>query len=371
MRRSNTGFSLIELMVAVTLGLMLTVALISVFVGSRSAYQATSGVGSLADEGRFAVDTIAEMARGAGFIGCVPAADSNTYGTTVYTVQNSVLNTSSAAVAYDFQFGVGGYEATGTGPSGSLTVSATPTANASGSDWTPSLDPGITAATSKQVQGSDVLVVRSNLPQSTPVYTTAAASQGASSFTVSSAGSLQANQLAVISDCSTAVPFEISSVTAGSPATISFGGSASTPGNASAALPVGFAAGALVYPLTTSIFYIGVGSDGDSALRRLDLLNGTGGLTDSEIVEDVENMQILYGLGSSSGTQYVTANQVADFTQVVSIEIAVLAASPPGSATTPTTAPVFNLLGTQVTAPRDGRMRRVFEKTIGVRNDLH
>jgi type IV pilus assembly protein PilW len=372
--RSSAGFSLIELMVAVTLGLLLTVALISVFVGSRSAYQSTTGVASLADEGRFVLDTISQQARGAGFMGCTAASDSNTNGTTTYSVIDAVLNEGASSLAYDFQFGVGGYEATGTGAAGAFTIPATPTAGALASGWTPNLDPAFTAATNEQVQGSDVLVLRSSLPQSTPVYTTAAAAQGAGSLTVSSAGNLQPGQLAVVSDCSHAVPFQISSVTAGTPATINFGGSTGPPGNASAALPQEFSAGALVYPLTTTVFYIGVGADGDSALRRLDLQNGMVGaaiFTDSEVVEDVENMQILYGLDTPSGTSYVTADQVPDFTEVVSLEIAVLVASPPGSTTAPATARTFNLLGTTVTAPKDTRLRRVFEKTIGLRNDLH
>ncbi len=374
MRRLHSGFTLIELMVAVTLGLMLTLALISVFVGTRQAYQSTTGVASLADEGRFTLDTIAQIARGAGFIGCTAATETNVDGALTYTVDNAVLNSSSAPLPYNFQLGVGGYEATGTGAGGTFTVSATPAAGAPAGDWTPTLGASFAGATSKEVQGSDVLVLRSSLPQSTPVYTTAAAAAGASSLTVSSAGNLQPNELAVISDCTKAVPFQISSVTAGTPATINFGGSTGPPGNSLTALPVGFSAGALVYPLTTAVFYIGVGADGDSALRRLDLLNGQVGpniFTDSEVVEDVENMQILYGLNTSSGTSYVTADQVPDFTEVVSVEIAVLVASPTGSATAPATAPTFNLLGTTVTAPKDTRLRRVFVKTIGIRNDLH
>ena len=59
---------MVELMVAITLGLILTGAALSVFIGSRGAYQSTAGVGALADGGRFALDTIQESARGAGFM---------------------------------------------------------------------------------------------------------------------------------------------------------------------------------------------------------------------------------------------------------------------------------------------------------------
>jgi len=373
-RRANAGFSLIELMVAVTLGLMLTAALISMFVGTRSAYQSTSGVGSVADEGRFALHSIAQLARSAGFVGCANATTTAVGATVTSNIDDTVLNIGSAPLAYDFRYAVGGYEATGTGVSGTLTLPATATAGAAASNWTPNLDAAFTGATNQQVKGSDVVVVRSTLPQATPVYTTADAPAGSSSFTVSSAGNLQANQLAVISNCMRSVPFQISGVTAGTPATVSFGGTTGAPGNAAAALPIDFSAGALVYPLTTTVFYIGVGADGDSALRRLDLQNGKVGpaiFTDGEVVEDVENMQVLYGLNSGSGIAYVTADQVPDFSAVVSLEVAVLVASPPGSVPAPAAAPTFNLLGVTVTAPRDTRMRRVFTKTIGLRDALH
>jgi type IV pilus assembly protein PilW len=277
-------------------------------------------------------------------------------------------------MAYDFRYGVGGYEATGTSPGDAVAIPATPAAGAAAGNWTPNLDTAFTGATSQQVANSDVLVLRSSLRHVAPVYTTADAASGASSLTVSGAGSLQPNQLAVISNCMMAVPFQISSVTAGTPATINFGGSTGAPGNTATALPVEFSAGALVYPMTTTVFYIGVGSDGDAALRRLDLQNGQAGpaiFTDSEVVEDVENMQVLYGLSTSSGTSYVTADQVPDFSAVVSLEVAVLVASPPGSVAAPATAPTFNLLGTTVTAPKDTRLRRVFTKTIGLRDALH
>jgi len=373
-RRADAGFSLIELMVAVTLGLMLTAALISMFVGTRSAYQSTSGVGAVADEGRFALHSIAQLARSAGFVGCANATTTVVGATVTSNIDDTVLNVASAPLAYDFRYAVGGYEAAGTGVSGTLTLPATATAGAAASNWTPNLDAAFTGATNQQVKGSDVVVVRSTLPQATPVYTTADAPAGSSSFTVSSAGNLQANQLAVISNCMRSVPFQISGVTAGTPATVSFGGTTGAPGNAAAALPIDFSAGALVYPLTTTVFYIGVGADGDSALRRLDLQNGKVGpaiFTDGEVVEDVENMQVLYGLNSGSGIAYVTADQVPDFSAVVSLEVAVLVASPPGSVPAPATAPTFNLLGVTVTAPKDTRMRRVFTKTIGLRDALH
>jgi len=67
----------------------------------------------------------------------------------------------------------------------------------------------------------------------------------------------------------------------------------------------------------------------------------------------------------------VTADKVPDFSSVVSIKVAVLAASPPALARSKKmTQGPFMLLGTQVNAPQpqDTRVRRVFDTTITVRS---
>jgi type IV pilus assembly protein PilW len=365
------GFSMVELMIATTLALLVTGSVISMFVGSRTAYQATSGVASLTDGGRFALNFIQESARGGGYLACNRA--------TVNTSLN-LLNTSGSALAYDFRYGVGGYEATGTGPAGAFTIAAAPAADSSAGDWAPGLDTAFSAAVNKQVKGSDVLVIRSSVPRSAPAYTTADVIPGATVFQVSSGSTLLTGQLAVISDCTKSATFQISSATGGSPANISFGGSISPPGNvAGAALLVGFSSGAMVSPVTTSIYYIGVGADGDSALKRMEfvngMVNGAAIFTDEELVPDIENMQLLYGIdttGIQDASAYVTADLVPDFGSVVSIKVALLAASPPNLGAPPATAlPAFILLGTQVTVPNDTRMRKVFDITIAVRSALN
>jgi hypothetical protein len=138
---------------------------------------------------------------------------------------------------------------------------------------------------------------------------------------------------------------------------------------------VGFSAGAVVTPLTTTIYYIGTGSDGDSSLWRLEQLNGGPGFAPQpeELVPDVENMQVLYGVDSNPPTQtataYVTADQVGVL-NVVSIQVALLVASPPQTKPMPVP-PAFNLLGTAVTVPGDNRSRQVFYATINLRDAVN
>lgn len=362
MKTYSRGFSMVELMVAVTLGLLVSGAVISMFVSSRTAYQSTSGVGALADSGRMAMEFIQESARSAGFMAC-------SHTNTVATGTENLLSAAIVSpMTYDFAHGVGGYEANNTSPGNAIVLPAVPVGGAGTGNWTPAAEATFpAAANNKQVIGSDVVILRSVVPRATPAYVSNAFTAGAMSFQALGVGSLQPNQTAVISDCVNWWTFQTGAIAGGTPATVSLGAGNSGP------LPVGLQAGAVIAPVTTAIYFIGVGSDGDSALMRLELVNGLAGLTSEEIVPDVENMQVLYGVdttGTQNASSYVTANQVVDFNTVVSIKIAVLAASPPGSAQRPAAAPTYNLLGTTVTAPIDTRLRRVFAVTVGVRNAI-
>jgi type IV pilus assembly protein PilW len=114
-----------------------------------------------------------------------------------------------------------------------------------------------------------------------------------------------------------------------------------------------------------------VGSDGDSSLWRLEQVNGPGFAAPEELVPDVENLQVLYGIdpaGTLTAAAYVTADQVGAV-NVVGVQVALLVASPPGGKPLPAT--IYNLLGTLVTAPADNRSRQVFYATINVRDAVN
>jgi len=369
----SRGFSMVELMVAVTLALVVSAAAIAVFVASRSSYLSTSGTAALADAGRFALDFIQNGVRAAGYMACNTTAR-----------QTSLLSLPPSPVYANFTQALGGFEAVGSAPGAAYTTSATPVSLAAPavpdpttSDWLSplgvapaGLDPALAGLV---LQHNDVLVVYSQLRNAQTVYLTAPISTGDTSFAVNTAGSLSAGQLATVSDCAKSMVVWISSV-AGTSVTLTSGG---WPNNSVSSSPLSFAMGSEVAPVDTTIFYIGQGADGDGALFSYDL-NGGGTFTATELVPDIEAMQILYGM-DTTGTQtvgeYVTADAVVtatspllSFNNVMSVKVALLAASQPGAVPMPAAAPTFDLLGTTVTAPIDTRARQVFEMTIGVRN---
>jgi type IV pilus assembly protein PilW len=356
------GFSLVELMVAITLALIVTAGVISVFVGSRSAFEATSGTAALTDGGRFALDFISNSVRNAGYMSCTTAR--NVIG---------ILNAAPTPLKFSFGQALGGYEASNTGVNQAYTVAPWPVAgDGNNGDWLGGLDTALSAAPNgSPVQNNDVLVVRSTLKDAQSVYLTSAIGPGSSTFTVNTQGPLQIGQLAVISDCATGIVFQITGIgLVGPNQTITHAASGS-PGNNPASFQLNYAAGAQIAPVDTVVYYIAPGADQDSALWVADL-NATGTFTTSELVPDIEAMQILYGVDTTNAqivSGYVTADQVGDFNTVMSIKVALLAASAPGSAH-PTGAKTYNLLGVLVTTPNDTRSRQVFEETIAVRNSL-
>jgi type IV pilus assembly protein PilW len=352
------GFTLVELMVAITLGLLLVAATASVYLGSRSSYLGTTGAADLDDGARFSADFLGRALRGTGFIGCT-ANNSHAGATTgaLITVSGTLSGASN-----DFGNALSGYEASGTGTAGSVTISTT---TGTGT-WAPALANDVPTA----IGGSDILVVH-NTAQTTPVPLPNGFNAGATSVAitpVNGGASIFANQVLAVSDCSKATVFQAQS----------FAGNSI--GTSSTAFTVDYGSGAMIYQPTTSIYYIAPGADHDAALWRYRYNDPEDGPTQAqpmsniELVPDVENMQILYGYDPGqtlSVTQYTTADNIADFNAVESVQIGLLVASPLNAVSTPAAAPSYQILGTTVTAAAaDSRLRRVYTFTVALRDQL-
>lgn len=71
--RRQRGLSLVELMVAMVLGLLITAAVIQLFLTNRQTFNLQQGIASVQEQGRFAVDFLSREIMGAGY-GSVSAA---------------------------------------------------------------------------------------------------------------------------------------------------------------------------------------------------------------------------------------------------------------------------------------------------------
>lgn len=68
--KNQRGLSLVELMIALVLGLLLSTGVISIFLTSKQSYQTQDAVSQIQENARFAQEFIARDARMAGFTGC-------------------------------------------------------------------------------------------------------------------------------------------------------------------------------------------------------------------------------------------------------------------------------------------------------------
>ncbi|MDE2196869.1 MAG: PilW family protein [Gammaproteobacteria bacterium] len=369
-RDRQRGLSLVELMIALTVGVILLAGVVSIFISSRRSYSTNNAVSQLQENGRFAMDFITHDTRLAGYMGCAKSI----------TIDNMLSSGSLSSFAFDFNDPVTGYESTGSAPGNGIALAANPaagsgvyTANAAGYP----IDPVISG---KAIAGSDVLGIRSSI--STPIYVTQIPASSAANFKVVSVAGIQTGQLGIVTDCVKGTLFQVTNLVSSSNTVVHSIGSY-TPGNSSPNFSESYVGSAMFLQPDTIAFYIAPGADGSPALWKADLqLSGTNvQLTPQELVSGVENMQVLYGIdttGIQTPSQYVTANQVTNWNQVISIRVGLLLQSNPGAvaqatvppASTPCAAGTYNVLGTCVSAPQDTRLRRVFTATIGLRTLL-
>jgi len=354
----QTGLSLIELMIAMTLGLILTLGVVQIFLGSSQTYRLSDALGKVQENIRFSLGTLQHDARMAGHFGCLIGEPFN---------QLDPDGDGYDSVVYENP-GVIGWEAANTGLSDSFTI--TTLATGSGS-WVNGA--GETVPTDIQGQvipGTDFFIISGGQRADVEL----SGNPGGNANTLGTDGSSNIPKGAIItvvaSDCSGGDLFQ--KTTSANASTITKGGGGS-PGNIT---PVNekFAGDydddASVYTFSSTAYFIGVGASGEPALFRERLDAGASGAV--ELAEGVENMQILYGVASGVGQaadSYVTAANVTNWDQVVSVRMALLFRTG-DRIVDEEAARAFNLAGTEVTTQSDRRSRVVGLSTVGIRNRL-
>jgi type IV pilus assembly protein PilW len=376
----QTGFSMVELMIALVLGVILTSGVISVYITSKKTYSLNNAVGQVQESGRFALSYIEPPVRMAGFTGCTHAT-----GTSFYNHLNGGSNAS-----FNLANGVQGYEANTTGIGGSFTVTTAAANNVT--KWTPNLPSDISTAiggsgTGAAIAGNDILVLHEASNNAFALVSPYQDSAGVF-VTSASAAQLANGELAVMTDCSKASLFQITNVSTSS-GRVDHSSASYTPGNTGPVWSETYGAGAQLMFLTTYVFYIGVGVDGSPSLYMVNLgsTSTTAALaTPQELVSGVENMQILYGVDTDTDkipNDFQTADTVDaanNWPNVVSVRIALLTRSDDSSTEkAPAAAPTFILMGNSstdatngvtITVAKDRRLRRTFAETISIRNSL-
>ncbi len=324
MHKKQRGLTLVEIMIALLLGLIVTAGMIQVFSSTRESNRVHEAIARMQETGRMALEVVARDVRMADFWGC--AAD-------VANVTNNLDTTGTGFI----DFGTGGILGTDGG--------------------------GLVP---------DTLVLRSGINRGIQIQPPFGPATSAN-ITIPASSGLSQGDIVLMSDCESADIFQITNADPDTAAVVAHDTSnAVEPGNVNVTDPtcaVGTAhCLSKVYGEDASIFGtqqvsygIATGSEGEPALLR----NGL------EFLDGVENLQILYGEdtdGDSVANYYVPANQVVDMLQVISIRFAVVVRSA-NDRLTDGANQTYAVLGTNVTAG-DTRLRQVYTSTVTVRNRL-
>ena len=338
------GFNLIELMVALTIGLIILAAVSSLFINSKQTYTTQDSLARLQENARFAMQFLTKDIRLAGYFGCLDEMYGASPG--VALAGGLTFNT-NATVPFE------GVE------------------NASGT-WAPSGS----AQPASMKAGTDAIAIRmSDLGAWANV--TPGMLNGSSNISVNTVTPFAINDIVVISDCASADITQISGI-AGTQLThdIAF------PLQKAYSAPA-----ARVYRIATRRYFVQINAKGTPALFRDD----DGVVTDDdEFVEGIENLKILYGedtdtpatdLTDGVPNVYRRANAVVNWSKVVSVRIGILARTldqkntdvDNGNYDVDGDCPSGALAGDpcyEVTAPGDRFRRRVFQTTVQLRNML-
>jgi type IV pilus assembly protein PilW len=334
------GFSLVELMVSIVLGLIIMAGVLSIFFSSKVTYLANEKTARLQENGRVALDFLTHDLRASGYQGC---ARNMSYTATINT---------PGSLLWSFVFPLQGFESDG--------VSA----------YAPAVPIVLNPA---PIPDSDIVVVRTPIREAHMMRMQTSLANTTADIPVLNAtpAPVSAGQVMMITDCENYSVFQVSGWTPGSPnGTISHAAGGSNPGNATNDLGTAYKAGARVMALQTVIYYVGNDAAGQPGLYRQ-----TGATTPAELmIEGIQALQVAYGEDTDSdriANVYSAANAVTNWYDVVSVTLSMLVRSDAtGTNYDANTYPLLTAaIGGKTLGPyNDRRQRMVFTTTVALRN---
>ena len=360
----QNGVTLIELMVAMTLGLVILGSALQVFSANKQSFRTSHALARIQEDGRFAMQSMARDIRMAGYVGC-----SSRQQVGVNSVANGTpptVNLGTALFGFD----------NGTGWWGGVN----PPQDHIGRDLTICDTVGGGNAV---CQTSDILqlirgsesAVQLNADMATTGDTVRVHKTDFDNFdppVTVGGNSPTGEDLVLITDCRRADLFRATgSAVAGTDQVL-------TP---NAALQQAYLADAVVTPVVAANYFVAddnTDEDGDGnpdpipALYRMGITDGGNAPVALPIAKGVEMMTLTYGVdtgGDEFADAYVAAGAVTDWSRVVSVRVSLLIKSK-DDFVTDYPVPVTFVEGTVVNngAGADRRLRLVFSTTVGLRN---
>lgn len=320
------GFSLVELMIVLALSSFLLIGVVKIFISSKVIFHTQEGISNIQENQRIALDQIIRDVSSAGYMGCLQASSDRI----VNTLQIDSTTDPIDGYLYEFEFPIDGIEG-GSDPDTLIIRRASEGA-------------AVPLLNKMDSQDDDTLLVDDTHPN----YS-----------------SLEQWDLAVLSDCSNAAVFLITNDpqdpdNAGIiehksgvpvPSDLKYGGQENANTDFLRVFGGKRNSIAKIYTVGTAKYFV---DDSNSGVGK-SLYVDSG--SRYELIEGVEDFQVLYGITSDpvnpTPSDYVEANQVANWDNVISIKI---------SLTLATLEPVGNNIES------DGRLRKTVSATIRMRN---
>ncbi len=320
LQTTQRGLTLIELMIAVMLGIFITGGMIQLFVNNKQSYRVQENLSRVQENGRFAMGFITRDLRLAGYYGCLSDA------TNIDTNLNAGSGYDNYAVA------IAGTNDNGLNSSDSITTSG--------------------------MAASNIYVVE------TPATPSA-------DLKVTDNSGLAKNDVVMVLDCTAGDLFQITNDpstggAAGKDEVIHNTGAVSDgPGNLDKPFQKIYGTDAQIYKPRGVKYFIAANPVGQPALFQ----SVNGGAT-QELVEGIESMQILYGAdtnGDNTANYYVPAGTGGlDMEEVISVRVSLLVSTLEDNIATQSASTTL----ASHTSANDRRIRRIFTSTIAIRNRL-
>jgi type IV pilus assembly protein PilW len=337
MMRRAAGFTIVEMLVALALGLLVVGGVAAVLVSSSSIYRSSDGRAQIQESSRFALTMMQQDIRMAGYLGCFNPA----------VIKRAVTNLADNAAQFDGDYatGLGGYEA---GPA----------------TWTPALDDAIgSLGAHAPVPGSDVLVVRAPIGQSLPL--SAPMGAGADPIPLASTEGLVAGGLAVVADCNAANVIIVTAV----PADMAILHEPSR--NSAAALTRAFSSfqHASVTPVASMVYFIAPAASGVPGQRAM--WRQLGREAAEEVADGVDSMQLEYGIDTDADmtpNMFVKADLIGA-RPVTAVKISLLLKSSDNKLLAK--AATYTFEGRAPQTASDRRLYTPFTTTISLRNQVN
>ena len=306
LHKHQQGFTLVEIMVAITISLFLLGGVIQIFMSSKQTYRLQDAAARVQESGRFALHFLVKDIRMADFWGCMGS----------FPEVNNHLN-DNASNPFDLS------------------------------------DGGITGTDNDGLNGSDTLKLFGGVSNGIGINSHNVA---AASFALTTVNHGLADfDYILATDCENADLLEVTNANDGSTVTVvgNTGAVGAGPGNATSP---GFAysadGGARMYSFRGLTYSLAAGASGEPSLFRS--VNGAAG---QELVEGVEDMQILYGEDTDNdlaANRYLPAGTAGlDMNKVVSIRV---------------TLTIRSAEENVISGGGDRRLRRTYSTTTTIRN---